>query len=91
MATRKEQILLVRVKQKYQVTLPVEVREALHLQEGDFLEASVENNRIFLSPKVLIDKSSIDKAFEEGVRDYRKGKGVGPFSSVKEFKASRKR
>lgn len=81
----------MRIKQKFQVTLPVEVREALHLQEGDLLEALIENDRIFLNPKVLVDKSAIDGAFENGVRDYRKGRGSGPFLNLKEFNASRKR
>lgn len=91
MADHKQLSSLVRVKQKFQVTLPVEVREALHISEGDLLEALIENNRIFLSPKVLVDKASIDAAFEDGVRDYHKGRGAGPFSSVQDFKASRKR
>ena len=87
----KEKTTLVRVKQKFQVTLPLEVREALRLQEGDLLEASVENNRIFLNPKALIDRPDIDTAFEDGIRDYRNSKGKGVFSSVKEFKQARKR
>ena len=89
--TAQKQSSLVRVKQKFQVTLPVEVRKALHLQEGDLLEALIENNRIFLNPKVVVDRSTLDAAFEDGVRDYRKGRGAGPFANVKEFTASRKR
>jgi AbrB family looped-hinge helix DNA binding protein len=34
-------MLLVRVKQKFQVTLPAEVREQLDIGEGDLLEAIV--------------------------------------------------
>ena len=90
MITQKQSPSLIRIKQKFQVTLPVEVREALHLQEGDLLEALIENNRIFLNPKVLVDRSAVDTAFEDGIRDYRKGRGAGPFSNVKEFNASRK-
>lgn len=91
MPIQKQRTSLLRIKQKFQVTLPPKVREALHLQEGDLLEASVENNRIFLNPKMLVDKATIDTFFQEGLRDYHTGRGSGPFSSVKKFRASRKK
>ena len=78
----------MRVKQKFQVTLPVEVRKALHLQEGDLLEALIENDRIFLNPKVVVDRSALDAAFEEGVEEYRAGRTHGPFKNMREFKKS---
>ena len=34
---------LVKVKEKFQVTIPTELREALHLAVGDILEATIEN------------------------------------------------
>jgi AbrB family looped-hinge helix DNA binding protein len=55
---------LVKVKEKYQVTIPASIREQLSLNVGDMLEAELEDNRIVLKPKVLIDKSkAIDKFF----------------------------
>jgi AbrB family looped-hinge helix DNA binding protein len=47
---------LVKVRQKGQVTLPQDVREELQLEEGNFLEASVENHAIILKPKVVVDR-----------------------------------
>lgn len=49
---------LVKVKQNYQVTIPVEVREQLHIELGDLFEATVYNDGILLTPKVVVDKTS---------------------------------
>lgn len=42
---------LLKVKQKYQVTIPREVRKDLHIKEGDYLEPVVEGGKITLTPK----------------------------------------
>lgn len=47
---------LVRVKEKFQVTIPNELREALHLAVGDILEATVEHDNIVLKPKAVVDR-----------------------------------
>ena len=47
---------LVRVKEKFQVTIPTELREALHLAVGDLLEATVEDETIVLKPKAVVDR-----------------------------------
>jgi AbrB family looped-hinge helix DNA binding protein len=47
---------LIRVKQKAQITLPSEIRRALGIEEGDYLEAEVEGNRVVLTPKTIIPK-----------------------------------
>lgn len=47
---------LVRVKEKFQVTIPTELREALHLAVGDILEATVEEETIVLKPKAVVDR-----------------------------------
>ena len=48
---------LVRVKEKFQVTIPTELREALHLAVGDILEATIEHETIVLKPKAVIDRT----------------------------------
>ena len=48
---------LVRVKQNFQITLPVEVRNALSIAQGDLLEASVLDNAIVLTPKAIVDRT----------------------------------
>jgi AbrB family looped-hinge helix DNA binding protein len=47
---------LVKVKEKFQITLPAELREALHLGVGDLLEATIQDNVIVLKPKVVVDR-----------------------------------
>lgn len=42
----------VRVKDKYQVTIPTSLREAININEGDTLEASIENGRIIFMPQI---------------------------------------
>lgn len=70
---------LVRVKTKYQVTLPNAVRRQVRVSIGDLLEAKVERGKITLTPKSLIDRE-----IAEGLQDFRRGRFIGPFKSAKE-------
>lgn len=47
---------LFEVRSKNQVTLPKALAAALHIQEGDLLEYSVEDGKIIITPKMLIPK-----------------------------------
>lgn len=47
---------LVKVKQKYQITIPAEIREKLNLEVGDYLELEAQDNIITLKPIAVIDK-----------------------------------
>lgn len=53
---------LVKIKEKYQVTIPSKIREKLPLKVGDLLEASLERDRIVLKPQVILERS---KAVEQ--------------------------
>lgn len=79
---------LVTIKPKFQVTLPVDLRAELHLEEGDLLEATVENRSIVLKPKVVVDRDHVEAAIAEGLRDHKEGRVRGPFSTMREFKKS---
>ncbi len=70
---------LVKVKDKYQVTLPPGAREELGVEIGDLLEAQVEGGKITLTPKSVVDRS-IALALDEA----SKGRVRGPFSSADE-------
>ena len=72
---------LVKVKEKYQVTLPAALRQRAGVAVGDLLEAKVEGKRITLTPKALIDKdlkasllASLEEAKQKGT--------LGPFRSA---------
>ena len=69
---------LVKVKEKYQVTLPAAVREKAGVAVGDFLEAKVQGKKITLTPKRVIDRE-IALALE----DFKKGRFIGPFRTAK--------
>ena len=79
------------VRSNGQVTLPVSLRRAAGIEEGDVLTAEVENGSIVLRPKILVDK---DQAYfwterwqageREADEDIRKGR-VRKFNDVKEM------
>ena len=49
---------LVKIKEKFQITLPAELREVLHLAVGDLLEATIQDNVIVLKPKAVVDHTA---------------------------------
>lgn len=51
----------VKIGKRHQITIPKEVFEKLHLEEGDILEAEQEGGRIVLRPKRLVDKAPAPK------------------------------
>lgn len=77
--------MLVKVKEKYQVTLPASVRQKAGLVVGDLLEAKVESKKITLIPKAVVDRDFVEKRLAEGLEDLKKGRVHGPYSSAKEL------
>ena len=52
---------LVKVKTKFQVTIPAELRDRIHLKEGDFLEADIKDDVIVLKPMVVLNRETLSK------------------------------
>ena len=48
--------MLLKVRKNAQITLPVGVRKAVHLEDGDILDCEIHDGQIVLTPKKLIDK-----------------------------------
>jgi AbrB family looped-hinge helix DNA binding protein len=48
---------MLQIRKKFQITLPVSIREQLGLEEGDYIAVEVRDDEIVLRPKKLIDKS----------------------------------
>ena len=69
---------LVRVKEKYQITLPASVRQKAGVAVGDLLEAKVQGKKITLTPKRVIDRE-LALALEE----FKRGRFIGPFRTAK--------
>ena len=72
---------LVRVMGKARITLPVKIREALGINEGDYLEAEVKNNRVALIPRALDNKMESvelspqgEQMLKESLEDVRAGR-----------------
>jgi len=73
---------LVKVKPKYQVLIPPEVREKANVQVGDILEASVRGGKITFTPKIV---TVLDRDIEISLQQMREGKMSPAYSSAKEF------
>lgn len=74
---------LVKIKTKYQVTLPTELRKRVGVQIGDLLEARVERGKITLTPKTVIDRG-----IAESLEEFKKGRSYGPFDTAEEMLVS---
>ena len=82
---------LVRIKGKYQLTIPSNVREQIDLKVGDIMEAVVYGKTIMFTPKTLVSRDDVRIAINEGLEDIRKRRTFGPFGTMKEFKAALKK
>ena len=84
----------IKVKQKFQVTIPSSIRKAAGLAVGDYLEALVEGDNIVLKPKAQAERDAIEAALAAGLLDYEAGNVIGPFKSMveyREYKQSQKK
>ena len=61
---------VVKILRHGQITLPKEIRKILGVEEGDLLEVGLEDARVFLQPKILVDKQTVlSKAGEVKIRE----------------------
>ena len=58
---------LVRIKDKFQLTLPVQVRKQLAVREGDYLEASVVGDSVVFRPS---QPGSAARPAEKSILDF---------------------
>ena len=82
---------LVKVKEKFQVTIPTALRKTVRIAVGDLLEAEAQGNVIILKPKAVVDRETVEAAIDEGLKDLRAGRTTPKFASVDAFKAYRKK
>jgi AbrB family looped-hinge helix DNA binding protein len=68
---------IVTVKNKFQIVIPRHVREQVHVEIGEILEADVEDGKITFTPKCLVDRH-----LAEGLEDARAGRTHGPYESA---------
>lgn len=69
---------MVKVVRNGQITLPKEFRDALSIDEGQILEAEMEDSRIILKPLTFIERgqtlsSKGKEKVKESLEAYKKG------------------
>jgi AbrB family looped-hinge helix DNA binding protein len=55
-AMENAQMALMRVRRMAQLTLPAEVRRALNIKEGDYLEAEIVKDGVLLKPVAMVER-----------------------------------
>jgi antitoxin MazE len=76
---------LVKVKSKYQIVIPDEVRKKLHVEIGDTLEIEEKDGILVAKPVVVVDKSQAyfwTEEWQKGEKEAEEAKKKGKF---KEF------
>jgi AbrB family looped-hinge helix DNA binding protein len=56
---------LMRVRRMAQLTLPAEVRRALNVQEGDYLEARIVKDGVLLKPVAVVERERAWQRIQE--------------------------
>jgi AbrB family looped-hinge helix DNA binding protein len=74
---------VVKILRHGQITLPKEIRKILGVEEGDLLELGLENARVFLQPKILVDKQTV--LSEAGEIKIKEALGELEKKEIKEF------
>lgn len=67
-------MFVVKVRPRRQVTIPKEIFNKLHLEEGDFIEAKAEYQKIVLIPKKLVTKTGVIPLDKEEQKILKKAK-----------------
>jgi len=81
---------VVRVIRHGQITLPKEFRDTLGIDEGQMLEAELENSRIVLKPLALVEKGAAlsskgKQKVKEALEDIKKGAVSKAYDDVDEM------
>ena len=74
---------IVTVKNKYQVVIPLHVRNEIGVNIGDVFEAKAEKGKIVFEPK-----SIVDRGIAESMAEFKAGRSFGPFQTHERFLAA---
>jgi AbrB family looped-hinge helix DNA binding protein len=66
----------VKIGVSRQIAIPKKLYEKLGLVPGDYLEVELEDDRLVLTPKMLVEKR-----LAEGLKDIKEGRVAGPFKT----------
>ena len=76
---------LVRLRERAQITLPQEVRDALQVKQGDYLEAEVVEGGVLLRPVAVVDRVAARARLKEILSGPSRWIGPGPEPSEDEL------
>jgi AbrB family looped-hinge helix DNA binding protein len=81
-----------RIARNGHLTIPRKIRKILNIEDGDIVRFSVEDNKIVISPGVIVDKDQAyffsercQKEVRESEKEFKEGK-YSSFTSVKDLK-----
>ena len=81
--------MLRKLGQNYQIALPKEIVETLHLEINDYLDITVKNNKVIIEPQVVIPKDQAyfyTSEWQEGERKADEDIKKGRISKTKNLK-----
>lgn len=84
---------LAKVTRNFQVTIPANIREMLHIVIGTLLDFTVEKGSITIKPKTLIDEDQAwfwTKEWQKGEKEVDKAIRKGQTRTFKSVAAMRK-
>lgn len=76
---------LVKIKDKYQITLPEKIREKLHCEVGELLSVTLHKTEIVLKPVTIEEKYS-EEDIDALERLFKHPRNRGRVMSADEFK-----
>lgn len=82
----RQPVRVVKIGVSRQVAIPKKLHDELGLAPGDYLQVELQEGRLILTPKALIEKR-----LAEGLEDFRQGRVHGPFQSVPDLLRSLQR
>jgi len=50
---------LVKIGEKHQITIPIDIFKKLHLKAGDVMDANLKGNNIVMVPSLVIPKGDV--------------------------------
>ena len=81
-----------RIARNGHLTIPRKIRKILNIEDGDIVRFTVEDNKIVISPGVIVDKDQAyffskrcQKEISESEREFKEGK-YSSYASAKDLK-----
>ena len=84
--------LIGRIARNGHLTIPRKIRKLLNIEDGDIVRFSVKDNKIIITPEVIVDKDQAyffsercQKEIKESEKEFKEGK-YSSFTSIKDLK-----